>query len=267
MRHQGPVLKADRSVQDVIPLYYKIYKIIRKQIEQGEFPEDQPLPGEHELATQFDVSRVTIRRAMGILADANLITRRRGRGTFINPQAIVPYSPRNFSGFDQNVKDFEATTRVDIIRRGETELPAWCARAIDSDAAGQTVFGIEYTRSTNEVPFSYIQAFIPPDIAAALNFDAIGNKTASTMLEEHGFVVTHIDQKLTAVAADNAASRTLQLPLGEPLIRMRRVMYDESHRPVEFLEVAYNPAYFEYHVTLSREKKPGEAPRWVPANR
>ena len=55
--------------------------------------------------------------------------------------------------------------------------------------------------------------------------------------------------------------------MSEPLIRVRRVMYDESRVPVEFLEAAYNPQYFEYHVALSREKKACEAPRWVPVGR
>lgn len=267
MRHLNKITGVDGSVQDVIPLYYKIYKIIRKEIEHGEFPENEPMPGEHELATRFAVSRVTIRRAMGILADANLISRLRGRGTFVNPGAIVHDSPENFSGFDQNVKDFEATTRVDLISVGEKELPSWCAEAIGPNVVGRSVLGIEYTRSSNDVPFSYIRAFVPLEISKLLNLDHIGNKTATTMLEENGVVVTDIDQKLTAIAADEAAARMLRLPMGEPLIRVRRVMYDESRIPVEFLEAAYNPQYFEYHVVLSREKKAGEAPRWVPTSR
>lgn len=263
--HRDKRSKGEGSVQDVIPLYYKIYEILRKQIERGDFPES--LPGEHELASRFQVSRVTIRRTMAILADANLISRLRGRGTFVNPDAIIRGMPANFSGFDQNVKDFEATTRVDLIGTQETELPSWCVKALGENAVSEGVLGIEYARSADGIPFSYIRAFVPLRIARSLNLDNIGSKTATTMIEETGVVVVDIDQKLTAIAADEAAAATLQLPLGEPLIRVRRVMYDESRVPVGFLEAAYNPRYFEYHVTLSREKKRGEAPRWVPASR
>ena len=47
------------------------------------------LPAEHALAQQFGVSRVTIRRALGLLERSGLVSRERGRGTTVNPPKIT----------------------------------------------------------------------------------------------------------------------------------------------------------------------------------
>lgn len=264
--HQEKKNKSDGSVQDVIPLYYRVYEIIRKQIERGDYPEDKPLPGEHELANRFEVSRVTIRRTMRILEEAGMITRLRGRGTFINPEAISRIMPENYSGFDQNIKDFEGTTKVDVIDSGMVKLPAWAAETVGRSEPVD-IFRIEYTRSSKGVPFSYIKVYLPDSQAEAFDVAKLGNKTVTSVLEEAGTIVVEIDQKLTAVGADQDEARRLHLPLGEPLIRARRVMFDASRDPVQFVETVYNPKFFEYHISLSREMQAGEAPRWVPTSR
>lgn len=51
----------------------------------GEFEAGSLLPSEPELATRFDVSRLTIREAVKILRAANLVVVQGGRGTTINP--------------------------------------------------------------------------------------------------------------------------------------------------------------------------------------
>lgn len=265
--HQDKKKKGDSSLQDVIPLYYRVYEIIRKQIERGDFPQDAPLPGEHELANRFEVSRVTIRRTMRILEEADMITRFRGRGTFINPEAIVRSVPENYSGFDQNVKDFEATTRVNLIGSQETELPSWGAEVTGAEGKTSSVLCIEYTRSADGIPFSHIRAYVPLRIAKSLNVEELGNKTVTTAIEETGTIVMDIDQKLTAISADENEAKRLRLSLGQPLIRVRRVMLDANRVPVQFVEAYYNPKYFEYHVSLSREKQIDEAPKWVPTSR
>lgn len=256
--------KIDHSVQDVIPLYYRVYEILRKEIERGDFPENTPLPGEQEIAVRFEVSRVTIRRTMLLLEEADLITRFRGRGTFANPAAIKTDDATNYSGFDQNIKDFEETTKVELINSQTVTLPEW-AHEIIGDIG--PVLEIEYTRRESHQPFSHIRVYVPEPEASKLNIDELGNRTVTTALEDAGITIIHMDQRLTAIAADPAEAKHLGLSEGHPLIRVRRVLFDADNRPVQCVEATYNPEFFEYRVELSREKRFGGAPQWVAANK
>ena len=54
---------------------------LRADISAGEIT--GRLPSEHELATQYGVSRVTVRRAVATLTSEGLLRTLRGRGTFV----------------------------------------------------------------------------------------------------------------------------------------------------------------------------------------
>src|SRR4051812_876575 len=56
---------ADGGDVDVpLPLYHRVYAVLRQQIEEGRWQPDPTMPSEHQLASTFSVSRITIRRAL-----------------------------------------------------------------------------------------------------------------------------------------------------------------------------------------------------------
>src|SRR5687768_6030849 len=93
------------------PRYLVVADALRERI-RG-LPPGSPLPGEHELAARFGVSRVTVRRALSLLERTGLVSRQRGRGTTVNPPKIerwlAPSHPLE-DDFRQQGRQFE--TRV-----------------------------------------------------------------------------------------------------------------------------------------------------------
>ncbi len=65
------------------PQYMKIYDDIRKKIKDGRLAPGMKLSTEQEIATQFGVSRPTVRQALLELEREGLLERYRGKGTFI----------------------------------------------------------------------------------------------------------------------------------------------------------------------------------------
>jgi len=65
------------------PRYLWLQKLIRDAIETQRLPAGSVLPSERELCDQFQLSRVTIRKAMEALVEDRLLERRRGAGTFV----------------------------------------------------------------------------------------------------------------------------------------------------------------------------------------
>lgn len=65
--------------------FQKIKEHVYRKIESGEWPEYHPVSSENALAMQFNVSRMTARRALQELCDEGLVTRTRGAGTFVAP--------------------------------------------------------------------------------------------------------------------------------------------------------------------------------------
>ncbi len=64
--------------------YIRIANIVRKNIEDGYLKSGQQIPNENILSEQFKVSRNTVRDAIGLLINENLLVREKGRGTFVS---------------------------------------------------------------------------------------------------------------------------------------------------------------------------------------
>ena len=65
------------------PLYLKIYNDLIQGIQQGVYPAGSKLPSEKELSQQYQVSRITSKKALEMLSDRNLIARMPGKGSYV----------------------------------------------------------------------------------------------------------------------------------------------------------------------------------------
>ena len=65
------------------PLYKQLEEKLQKEIETGERPAGSRLPTENELSETYNVSRVTVRKALAGLSELGYLYRKSGKGTFV----------------------------------------------------------------------------------------------------------------------------------------------------------------------------------------
>ena len=82
MEH-NPVLKNPLSLDSEIPLYSQLMGIIKRSITSGALKVGDLLPSEAELCRSYDISRNTVRQAIGALEEEGFVVRKRGKGTFV----------------------------------------------------------------------------------------------------------------------------------------------------------------------------------------
>jgi GntR family transcriptional regulator len=70
---------------EVAYLWEQVADDVRTEVESGGIVGGQRLPSEPELASLYGVSRVTVRRALQVLIEERVLTRLRGKGTFVTP--------------------------------------------------------------------------------------------------------------------------------------------------------------------------------------
>ena len=69
------------------PLYLQLRDALAERVAAGEWKPGTAIPNEGDLAREFGVSAGTMRKALDLLEDEHLVTRRQGRGTFVNDQS------------------------------------------------------------------------------------------------------------------------------------------------------------------------------------
>src|SRR4029079_11569906 len=113
------MLKRD---QRVAPLYYQVQHTISQRITRGEYAAGTQLPSESELSRELGVSRVTVREALRVLAQENVVVKVQGRGTFVADNPLVVQPSRNFTGFLEDL--YDQLERVSVKKIEITQIPA-----------------------------------------------------------------------------------------------------------------------------------------------
>ena len=65
------------------PLYQQLVDSIKEQIQSGKIKEGDKLMTEQELSEVYNVSRITVRKAMELLSDEGIVVKKQGIGTFV----------------------------------------------------------------------------------------------------------------------------------------------------------------------------------------
>lgn len=239
-----------------MPKYHQIYLVLREQLHEGRF--DQGLPGELALMQQFGVARVTVRRALAQLAGEGLISREPGRGTRplrrrerTDDPAGSRHQRARLSGLLENLVSMGLRTTVRVLAVDTVAASPAVAQALQlpDDARVQKAVRV---RSTREGPLSHITTYVPADIARHFGRQQLAKKPILVLLEESGVKVGRAHQTISAKLADAEVARHLDVAVGSALLAVRRLIYDEQERPVQWLHGLYRPDRYEYEMQLSR---------------
>jgi GntR family transcriptional regulator len=239
-----------------LPKYHRIYLVLREQLHEGRFASG--LPGELALMQQFGVARVTVRRALEQLAGEGLISREPGRGTRpIGPGERRATGAANdpmrtqLTGLLENLVSMGLRTSVKVLDVGTVTASEAVAQALGI-APGDPVQKAIRVRSTREGPLSHITTYVPAEVARRFGRRELSRKPILLLLEEAGVKVGRAVQIISARLADAEVAGHLDVSVGSALLAVRRLIYDEQERPVQWLHGLYRPDRYEYEMQLSR---------------
>src|ERR1700742_4128752 len=133
-------------------LYARIEEAIATEIAQGEYRPGDQLPTEDALLQRFQVSRITVRRAIQNLVNRGLLEIRRGLGTFVLSPRIEAELTK-LTGFveDMNAAGRKASARV--VSKGIVAASARVAERLQL-AKGTKVMQIKRVRLAGGIPIS-----------------------------------------------------------------------------------------------------------------
>ncbi len=248
------------AARTATPLYHQMYLVLRQRIQGGEFDPAQPLPGEHHLAGQFGVSRVTVRRTLGQLEKDGLVTRRRGVGTFPVTQPAAMQDRYNVGGLINGAVAAGDGARITTLGIGMMTAPAHVAALFGSGAA--PVLRIRRQRAIGRgEPFTLLTTWLPEIHAARLGAGQLRSAQTLVALEEAGVEIVRAEQSVTARVADEGSAQLLQVPVGSPLLAMTTYFLDRQDAPVALFEALFRPDLYEYRLTMLRRGS-GRERRW-----
>jgi len=209
------------------PLYSVVASRAEALIASGEWQEGDRLPPERQLCQDFDVSRSTLRQALGELEERGLISRHQGRGTFVTrPRMQLPivgvFSIRDA----MEAHGMKMTTRVlnvDVIE---------ASRQIATDLAclpGDEVVYIERLRIGDGEPMVLDTAHLPATLFPGLETMDLERRSLYEILEtDYGHSVAEAQETLEPVILTPRECGLLGVPPHTTALLTRRVTSDSG---------------------------------------
>ncbi len=238
------------------PLYYRVYAVMRERIIRGYYQSETPIPSEAELAETFSVSRITIRKAMEMLTKERLVTRSRGRGTFVSDRSKENQLNRavvsNIDGLLTYLNTVGESTRLKVVSLDRGEAPPRICASMNVAPQAELVRSAR-VRALGGRPYSLSIAYLLPEIGGSLKRKDLATTNMIDLVQQTGAVVEKVEQTLTATLADDYAAKHLNIPVGAPLMLVTRLFFDKAGKAFYAAEIFYCADRYEYRVSLTRE--------------
>lgn len=207
------------------------------------------LPTERELAERYDVSRATVRQALGALEKAGVVYRVQGAGTFVAPATISK---------SLSLTSFSEDMRARGLRPGSRVLVADEIAATEGVAedlrlrSGDTVLRLMRVRLADDEPMCLETAYLPAArVPGLLQRDLSASLYES--MNDYGIRPLRAEQVVEAVIPGEEESALLGMTPASPALRVHRIAFDQREQPVERTISIYRADRYDIRFAIQRE--------------
>ena len=212
------------------PKYLTIYAELRARIIDGRLAPGEQLPSQQQLASQFDVTVMTLRQAVAELESEGLIWVSRGRGSFVVDQPLQ-YQVGNLTSFAQQVtgQGLELETRV--LSVGPPVVDTAEAREA-LDLPRTPMVEIARLRLVGDRPVVFQRTILAKTIARHLDLDRLSTESLYELLvAATGYRVERAKEMLRAVVLEADDADRLNQPPGSPAMLSLRTSFTSDNTP------------------------------------
>jgi GntR family transcriptional regulator len=232
-----------------VPRYYEIEQALRARV--AKLSPGDPLPSDAELCEEFGVSRMTARNAMTQLVQAGIVQRIPGRGTFVAQQPVHRQAGSLISFSDEMRRRGRRPSSHLLTRR--TRAGTGVETVSLGLRSGSEVVELVRLRLADEEPIAIEASAFAPSLAAVLEDADLEDGSLFDTLVGAGHVPTAGRASLVAEAATATDARHLGIKRGGPLLVERRLIFDQSGRPLELTESRYAADRYTLEVSFDVE--------------
>ncbi|MBF0699224.1 GntR family transcriptional regulator [Streptococcus danieliae] len=226
------------------PAYLEIHDDIKTAIDQGRWKIGQRLPSERDLATHYQVSRMTLRQAITLLVEEGVLERRVGSGTFI-ASTRVQEKMRGTTSFTEIIQSQGKVPSSQLISYRRT-LPS----QQEVDCLGITrednIIRMERVRYADDLPVVYEIASIPEKFIKDLPKEQVTSHFFQS-LEEKGYRIGKSSQTISAKLVADPIAHYLKLPKGQAVLALTQLSYLEDGQAFEYVKSQYAADRFEFY--------------------
>ena len=229
-----------------IPVYFQLKNDLVKKIAQGLWKTGECIASERELCEIYGVSRMTIRQAIGELVQEGVLTRLKGKGTFVCEQTV---KQQDMMSFTEMIKQTGRELRTEVINFDIIDTPDDMQDTfmLDKD------YKIERRRIVDNECIAVETVFIPVDYCGHINNEMLKGSLYK-ILEHFGYSISNSTSSIVAVDITDEIKEKFDTKENFPVLKIIGKTFANKNKVLFIEEALYRSDKFTLQVNISRRE-------------
>ena len=215
--------------------YIAISDEIRERIKSGYYPLDKMMPDEHSLCREFECSRMTMKRALDILANEGIIYRKRGHGTFIIQSSMQNHNVNVISdetvGLSNLMKDRKIVSKV---IKFDIQFPSEEIAKNLSISMNTPVYHIIRLRIVEDEPYVLEETYMPSNLIPDINEEVLHQSIYHHIEDTLNLKIGGAHRKIRAAKSNELDQKYLHCGEHDPILEVEQIGHLDIGIPFEY---------------------------------
>ena len=243
-------------MSEMVPKYFTLKNALIKKINQEEFRVNEMIPSERELISRYQVSRITVRRAIDELVREGYLYKIQGKGTFVKSDQFTQ-DLFQITSCSQDIERLGMKPGRKVIEQSVEKSDKKRQRLLHL-ADDEAVFHLERIYFANETPINFTQSYLPYAIVPGIEeTDFAKVSLYKTLNERYEIKLTNAIRTIEAICANENVSEMLDIEIGMPILLFQCTTNGIVHgveRPVETFRCYYRCDRFKFYINQVGDK-------------
>ncbi|MGB7402485.1 MAG: GntR family transcriptional regulator [Arcobacter sp.] len=231
-----------------VPLYVQLKNKLLKDI-QANYKAGDLFSPEIKVEKEYEVSRITVRKAIELLERDNILEKKQGSGTFIKEQKIL-YDANSIGSLTQrlNKQNHKLTTKsIEFI---VIKKEHYVKELLKCD----TLLCIKRFREMDGIPFALMLNYLDfdkvPNLKKKFNIESL----YTFLKDEYNIEFYNAQETVEAKDSTKEEAEKLGIKEGSSLLSLHRLSFDKENNPVEYSDILIKANMYKHQITLSNDK-------------
>ena len=236
------------------PKYKHILETIKTQIIEEKYPAGSMLPDQNTLAKEFKTSRMTVKKALDMLAIEGFIYSRRGSGTFVKKNALAQQDAlpvNDYGGLSRRFSKSRVKSKPTVF---DVTFPTPEVKERLELKQNEPVYEILRLRLVDNTPYALEHTFMPISLAPNLSKDILFDSIYAYLTKEVKLEIGGAFRKISAEKAEANDLKYLESEANDPILQVEQVVYLQDGRPFEY-SISRHPYNGKHAYTIFDRKK------------
>jgi GntR family transcriptional regulator len=253
-RVKGGPATAEIERHSHVPIYEQIAERLRARIQEGELALGDQLPTEEELSAFYGVSRSTLRNALSVLEEQDMVARTSGKGTFVT--AVALRQPlHELSSFAESMTEQGFAIAIQPLSWG-VALPTAHVREQLRLKDGEQVLQLERLHLVEGAPVGVDRLALPAWVQERVDVQTLVTGSTYHALEAAGISLGKAEQHVAAASASAHLADVLHVHISHPILMVERLAFSAEGQPIEHMLGHYRGDRVMLDMSLVRSLAP-----------